>query len=448
MRTGLAVFAVLLHLALPAGPALAREGAVHVVRIEGALDAETPVWLDTAAEQAKARGAPALLLRIDSEGGSWAAAARARAVLDTAELPVWAWVSGKAVGPASLLALSADELWVGPAAEIGAALPASAPQRLVTRLRREFKEAVQAPGWQGDRIDRLLTPGGGLVLSSAEAVSEGLARGTVPDVPHLLQVKGIEEAAVIARAPGWLLHVAAFLNSGLMVTLLLGLGFLGLVLEFKTAGWGLGGTVALVCLGLFGGAQWLMGGTWLPAALVFAGALLLALELLVIPGFGLTGILGSIAFLGGLFLASVGDLAFADSKALWAAGRNVSIAVLLMVGGVVALFRYLPHSRRARGLVLDAELDRSAGGGPGQVSGGDGYRRWQRGGPDESMLGARGVAVSALKPAGHARFGDVVVEVVSAAGFVPAGEEVLVVEEKERKKWVRPLPESLKEEEV
>lgn len=135
--------------------------------------------------------------------------------------------------------------------------------------------------------------------------------------------------------------------------------------------------------------------------LFVTGLLLLALEVFVIPGFGLTGLAGLVALFGSLaWAAHYGPGLFA-----WLLG------VFLALGGAGYLLwrRFGP-----RHLVLSERLTSA-----------EGYVA----APDLSrFLGAEGRALTPLRPAGTAEFGGERVAVVSRGEFVPAGRAVRVIE--------------------
>ncbi len=45
--------------------------------------------------------------------------------------------------------------------------------------------------------------------------------------------------------------IAVFITNPMIASILLALGILGMIMEFKTVGWGVAGTIGLICLALF-----------------------------------------------------------------------------------------------------------------------------------------------------------------------------------------------------
>ena len=146
---------------------------------------------------------------------------------------------------------------------------------------------------------------------------------------------------------------------------------------------------------------------WIYAlGMLILGFVLVLLEIFVIPGFNIFGLLGFLTMCAGVYLAYV----------RLGLGPAIAVAVLGMAGTVVLVW-LLVRNRAWKRLVLGSKTSRDQG-----------YDS-SRPGLSE-LVGQRGVAVSPLRPAGRARFGEEIVDVVTEGDFFVPGEtvEVLVVE--------------------
>ena len=142
-----------------------------------------------------------------------------------------------------------------------------------------------------------------------------------------------------------------------------------------------------------------------------AGLVLLTLEIFVVPGFGITGVMGTLALLGGLSLSLLGAGATWEFI-LQAAGRVIFSLLAALIGSLVVL-RFLPRLPFGRKLVLETGL-----------SAGEGYASEPEG--DKTWLGKGGRAVSSLRPAGIADFAGERVDVVSDGEFIESGSPIVV----------------------
>ncbi|MEW6755677.1 MAG: NfeD family protein [Candidatus Latescibacterota bacterium] len=138
-------------------------------------------------------------------------------------------------------------------------------------------------------------------------------------------------------------------------------------------------------------------------ALLVLGFLLVLLEVFVVPGFNIFGVIG-------FAVVCVGVVYAYAELGVWPAAA----AAVLAAAGTVVVIRLLARARAWHRLVLQSDVSRQSGydaATPGR----------------EALLGQLGETVSALRPAGRARFGTDVVDVVSEGGFIDRGEAVQVL---------------------
>jgi membrane-bound serine protease (ClpP class) len=189
-------------------------------------------------------------------------------------------------------------------------------------------------------------------------------------------------------------------------------GLLGLLVEIRTPGFALPGTIGVMSLGLFFWGHWIVQlAGWEELLLVSVGVLLLALEVFVLPGVTVAGVAGVIALVAGLGMTLIG--AGATVLVVVGALGRVAISILLAMGGMIALARVLPMLSFGRRLVLDTGMEAERG----YVSPPESDRRW---------LGRTGTALSPLRPAGIAEFDGERVDVVSDGDFIDAGSAICV----------------------
>jgi membrane-bound serine protease (ClpP class) len=166
-----------------------------------------------------------------------------------------------------------------------------------------------------------------------------------------------------------------------------------------------------------------------PIFLVLLGAILLAAEVFVIPGFGIAGVLGFLAVGAGfLFLAggaTIGEPSV-DASFLYDFGFQFILTALGGMTLLAVLSRWLPSVGPARRLVLAAPEGPS----PGSVV--DPERAPAR-------VGQRGTARSTLRPSGTAEIDGRLVDVTAVGAFVDPGQVVEVVAVEGNHVDVRPV---------
>ena len=205
--------------------------------------------------------------------------------------------------------------------------------------------------------------------------------------------------------------IVFFITNPLISSLLLSLGMIGIFIEIRTPGFGVPGFLGLLCIGLFFGGHMLtkIGAEW--AFLLFIlGVGLIALEVFVIPGFGVAGILGITLMLGSVFF--VFDKAYEFRTAvMW-----LSISVILTSGLAILAAFLLPETQLFQRLALSTVMDTEMG--------------YHSSSPEDfqGYLGKSGVALTPLRPSGTARIADKRVDVVTVGDFIAQDSNVKVVE--------------------
>jgi membrane-bound serine protease (ClpP class) len=210
---------------------------------------------------------------------------------------------------------------------------------------------------------------------------------------------------------------------------------LGAYVEFHTPGVGVPGLVALICLAVFVGAPYLTGlaNVW-EIFFIALGFLLIALEVFVIPGFGIAGVSGIVFVVIGLlatFLPPDGDHAIPlYIPSLPATLHTLKLAMVTLVSsmvasliGMVMLSRFLPRLPLFRRVV-------PANPTPSEVDPGDPYRGLAR-------VGDLGQSAGPLRPAGKARFGSELVDVVTQGEYLAQDARIEVIERRGNRVVVR-----------
>jgi len=215
--------------------------------------------------------------------------------------------------------------------------------------------------------------------------------------------------------------IAEFFQKPFIRFLLILGGMLGLFLEFQLPGFGVPGLVGLGCFAVFFGTGLITGYVNTFELILFLGSLaLIGLELLVIPGFGVAGVLGITGLLVSLVLAMYrGGGGSLDWDELT---EGLLTTFLSVACGIVSIYfcaKYLPKNPfvRKAGLVHEESIWGDAR--PGTPPAGGDRDQWP--------IGAEGVAVTALRPSGKVKVGDRLIDVVTESDFIEAGTPVVVV---------------------
>ncbi len=422
----LALAGVLGPLALPA-PAQNRS-TVFRVPVTGVIELGLAPFIERSVKEAAAAGASAIVLDIDTPGGRVDAAERIADALADSEVPVYSLVNRRAFSAGALIALSTSRIYMRPGSVIGAATPVDgagnkAPEKIVSAMRSEMRALAEARGLdptvaaamvdEDVEIEGVVESGKLLTLTTEEAVAIDYAV-EIEDLDALLTALGHTGADVVTSRVNWAEQIVRFFSHPVVAPFLLSLGFLGLIAEIKTPAFGMAGFAGILSLGLFFGSHLIVGLAGMEDLLVFgAGALLVGVEVFVIPGFGLFGVAGIAALVAGLYMSMLGSLPTASD--FGTAGMVLTTTVLLVLVSAWALVRSLPRSSRLAksGIFLLQRTDRAIGYESAEVR--------------DDLIDSIGTAITDLRPSGTAMFGDERIDVVSESEWIKEGTPVRVI---------------------
>ena len=281
------------------------------------------------------------------------------------------------------------------------------PEVQVRRTRAALT-ATDAAQWR--LVGQVVRPDALLVVHSPEARALGLAGAEVADEQALQAWFGASD--VRRYDSNWSEAVARFLMTWPARIVLIVIMLVAFFIEVAIPGTTWFGITALVALGLLVGAPAVAGAAqWWEVGAILLGLLLLAAEVLLLPGTGIAAVLGGLLLLAGLVGSFVGDdvsTPAGRAEALRATGL-VLVAFVLSGVGMWAAGRFLPRSRVMGQFVLaTVAADAPAG-------------------PPAPALGALCTAATALRPTGRISHGERIMEARSAGEFIETGRTVRVV---------------------
>ncbi len=237
----------------------------------------------------------------------------------------------------------------------------------------------------------------------------------------------IPNVKIVSYQPDWKTQFFTFLAKPAVASVLLMGLILGFYMEMNTPGFGIAGGFALFCLCMILLSSFAMEAIqWFEVILFFAGIALVVIDLLVIPTFGILGVVGVAMAIFGLMAIMLPGLENVDyefdTNTFNAAGEYVlmrlgwlSMGFVISVIGIFLLAKYVfpalaPYSR----LVLTGhEQEGFVAGVPLE---------------DLPPLGSEGVTETNLKPAGTILVEGKLFDALSDGSYINKGEKVTVVE--------------------
>lgn len=475
----------------PPPVAPAAEPLVAVVKLEYEIDVRTAALTRRAINRALEQKAAIVLLEINTPGGSVDYLREIVADIQRAQASgarTVAYVTAWAKSAGALIALACDDIYMAPGATIGSAMPIvpgkelgdAEREKYVAAIKSDFRAQAERTGRSAAlaeamvdldvelleievagvrrlisrvELDRLIAdaaahgrpdevvqlgivkPAGKLLdITVREAVQWGVARAEAATRERVLDQILPGSRRVAEFAPTWSEHLAAWLTNPAVKGLLFLVGLVSLYVEFKAPGLSIPGLIGVACFALFFFGHLTVGLADAWEVLIFAlGLGLLAVEIFVLPGFGVAGVLGILLMIAGLVLAQVpfvwpsGDFAASQWVMLVRTTGQTSLALMLGVGGMVGAAVLLPRTPLGKRLMLRAPAVEAGQHGSAAPS------------AAEEWVGKSGVAETDLRPAGRVRIGDARLDVITEGGWCDAGAAIEVVGTRGNALLVRPL---------
>ena len=270
-------------------------------------------------------------------------------------------------------------------------------------------------------IPNVIDSGKILTFTPLEAQKNGYCEGICETVNEVLQKEKMENARIVEYKPTAIEKFIGFMVnpivSGILIMMILG----GIYFEMQSPGIGFALVVAIVGAVLYFSPLYLEGlaANW--EILIFViGLILIALEIFVVPGFGITGISGITLAFSGLVLSLVKNVNFSFEEVN---SNDLLIAVLTVfigtIGGIGLAF-YLGQK------MFTAETGRFAHLSLKEVMSTEhGFL-----GVDSELLqlkGKQGVAVTVLRPSGKVNIEGQVHDAIAVSGMIDKDSAIVVV---------------------
>ena len=389
---------------------------VYLVSIKGTIDLGLASYVKRALEEAVLNKAKAVILEIDTFGGRVDAATQIRDKIMSLNIPSTAYVKNRAWSAGALIALSAEYIIMDKGASIGAAEPIPSDEKNISALRAEFTSTASSRGRSEDiaaamvdkdvEINGIIEKNKILTLNAEQALKLKFVDGIYSNIEEVLNFLNLKDAKIVYIYPNWAENISRFITNPVVSPLLLSIGFLGLIIEFWTLGWGIAGSIGIISLSLFFGGHIIVGLAGFETVILFVvGLLLLLAEIFFIPGFGLAGISGIAAILASIFL-TFGNII--------QAAYSILIALIVSVIGFFLLIKYVPSTRTWRKFVLSTEQKKELG----YIVGTRDLKR---------LTGEKGVSITPLRPSGIVEVNGKKINVLTRGEYVDSNTKIKII---------------------
>ena len=415
-------------------PSALQAKQVYKIEISGTIDRGLAPYIERVLREAN--NADAIVFEMNTLGGFVDSAIQIRDALLNSETQTITFINKRAISAGALIAFSTNHIVMSPGSTIGAATPIQVDltnkgnpvnEKYLSYFRTEMRATAEKTGRRGDIAEAMVDPdieiagisekGKLLTLTTDDAVKYGITEQKANTFEETLALFGLSGAEIVTVEMNWAEQVVRVITSPTVSLLLMMFGFIGVFIEFKTPGFGLPGAVGIVCLSLFFWGHFLVRlAGWEEVILFTAGVILLMLELLVIPGFGVVGVLGIVAIFTSLVLSLVGrfDLLTFGDLVNMAISKVIAALIVSLIVSIV-FFKIFPRTSVGKQVILLNSQEHD-----------DGYVAQK--GERQDLIGMIGESLTPLHPSGTVLIDEKRYDVVTEGEFIEKERQVEVIE--------------------
>ena len=397
------------------------------------IDPRTNRYTELGIERAKEWDADLIILELDTYGGALNDADDIRTRILDLTIPIYSFINKDAASAGALISIACDSIYMASASSIGAATVvggdgAAAPDKYQSYMRSIMRSTAEAKGRNPKMaeamvdeeidLDSIATEGKVLTLSTSEALKWGFCEAQMESVEEILDRVGINEYEIeVFELGGSEQIISFFMNpfiSGILIMVIIG----GIYFELQTPGVGFPIGAAIIALIFYLTPYYLNGlaENW-EIAMFFLGLVLIALEVFVLPGFGIAGVIGTACTFGALLLVmldndffnfdlvNTGEIFKASATTL---GAMLGTVILMFVAGV-----RLTNSSVFNRVALQETQETDQGYTSTFYS--------------SDLLGQEGTAFTILRPSGKIQIGGDVYDAFTRGDYISKDEKVIVI---------------------
>lgn len=432
--------------------ATGRECKVYTFPINGDIMPAQQRLVSKCLTEAREQETDLVVIRMNTYGGLVNVADSIRTMILNYPTPIWVYIDNQAASAGALIALAADRIYMHPGGSIGAASVVDQngqpmPDKFQSFMRATMRATAESHGQvierieNGDTIRRWWrdpqtaeamvgrtvadsTTVNVLTFTSSEAVKNHFSEGTAFSLEETLAQGGVEAYTLTEYRPTTLDRLLAWLMNpvvqGIFVMMIVG----GIYFELQSPGIGFALVVAILGAVLYFAPLYLEGvaQNW-ELILFIIGLVLLAVEIFVLPGFGIAGVAGIVAVVLGLSFAAIDNdllrhLPTGEITVGWILQPILVViiaATAALIGGLLLSKRFLTDTTPLqRKVVLTAEMA------PEQ-----GYVSHPQ--VASELIGKTAEVAAVLRPSGRVIIDGIYYDAIAEEGqFIPRGKQVII----------------------
>lgn len=424
---------------------------VYKINLKKDIGSTSWIYVRNGLNEADSLKAQCIILHMNTYGGTVLHADSIRTAILNSPIPIYAFIDNNAASAGALIAIACDSIYMRKGANIGAATVVNQtgeamPDKYQSYMRATIRATAEAHGSdttytvQGDTVltwkrnpqiaeamvdERVYIPniidsGKVLTFTAQEAIKYGYCEGIAENIDEVIKDKlHIKEYVLKEYKPTLYDDIKGFLVNPAFQAVLIMLILAGIYLEMQSPGIGFPLAIAVTAAVLYFAPLYIDGvaAHW-EIILFIIGSACMAVEIFIIPGFGIAGVIGAGLMLTGLILATVNNVDFNFDGV---DARDINRSILTVICGTVLGFFamiYFSNKIGKRGFFKKIALNTTQ-----EIS--SGYI----GVPEEMqhLIGRTGITSTILRPAGRIIIDNERYDAVALYGYIEPETPVKVV---------------------
>nr|WP_245251932.1 nodulation protein NfeD [Paenibacillus sediminis] len=418
---------ILLQISFTAEPvrAVAQSGPVYIIPVDQEIESGLYKFMKRGFDEATRMNAALIVLEINTPGGRVDSAEQIGELIRSSKVPTIAFVKGRAASAGSYIALNADKIAMQPGSTIGAAAivdrsgqPIDDP-KLVAYWKSEMAAAAELSGRNPaiaegmtdtnievkmPEIGKTKQKGQIISLTADEAVKVGYAEMIAKTAEEVASQSGYSTQDMFRIDRTAAENISIFLTNPIVSTLLLFVGITGIIIELIVPGFGIPGILGIIAFVLYFTGNYIAGFAGSETWILFIIGLVMLISELFVPSFGILGIIGSVSLVTGVVSAAYDT-------------TNAFISLSIAFAAAIIVVIIVSYIFKERGIwnrfILRYQLTKEEGYIPNE--------------PKDNLIGKQGTSLTPLRPAGTAIVDGKRIDVVTEGGFIEAGRPVMII---------------------
>jgi membrane-bound serine protease (ClpP class) len=433
---------------------------IYKIDIHKEIGPTSRLYLSNGLAEAKRHNAQAIIIDLNTYGGTLQDADSMRSAILYSPIPIYAYINNNAASAGALIAIACKKIYMVKGAGIGAAtvvneMGDAALDKYQSYMRGIIRTTAESHGkdtiisgkdtiykWIRDpriaeaMVDQTIAvpnvsdSGKVITFTSGEALKYGYCDGIVNSLEDLIEQElHYTNYQLISYEPSLFDNIKGFFQNPILQGFFIMIIIAGIYFEMQSPGIGFPSLAAGLAALLYFVPLYIDGlaENW-EIILFIIGLILVALEIFVIPGFGITGIAGIIFSMLGLTLALLNNHAFDFGQVEI---PDVSRSLLTVMSGIIMAFVLMLYLSSRIGeagifkkIALNTQIESAI------VT------------PEEknSLIGKTGRAATVLRPSGKVMIDNEVYDAIAETFFIDEGACVTVVRQEAAQIYVSPDP--------